>query len=147
MARQRDNTMLNGFLGLIDDPLLRNVLSTVNQNNNFQVPNRVGLKFPIDMINEEKTIYVYAEIPGALKESIDVDFFNNKLTITAEKNKTYDTNPDVAEMKFGKYERTIILPVCITKKEAVSVSLKDGILKVKINKLVEEENKFSVRLE
>jgi HSP20 family protein len=113
----------------------------------LQGQNRSGINFPIDIINEEKTIYIYAEIPGASKETIDIDFFNNRLTISADKNKTYDAVPESSELKYGKYDRTIMLPICITKKEAVSVSFKDGILKLKINKLIEEENKFSVRLE
>jgi HSP20 family protein len=146
MARQRD-TITTGVLGLIDDPLLRSFLTNIGTSNTFQTQNRSGIKFPIDIINEEKTIYIYAEMPGALKETIYVDFFNNNLTITADKNKTYDAIPETSELKYGKYDRSITLPICITKKEAVSISFKDGILKLKINKLVEEENKFSVRLE
>lgn len=106
---------------------------------------RTPAKIPIDVVNEEKTIYIYAEIPGVSKESINIDFFNNKLTISVEKVKPYE-NPEVKEIKFGTFERTLTLPICITKREAVSVSYSNGILKVKINKLVEEENKFSVRL-
>lgn len=146
MARQRD-TITTGVLGLIDDPLLRSFLTNIGTTNTFQTQNRSGIKFPIDIINEEKTIYIYAEMPGALKETIYVDFFNNNLTITADKHKTYDAVPETSELKYGKYDRSITLPICITKKEAVSISFKDGILKLKINKLVEEENKFSVRLE
>lgn len=100
--------------------------------------------FPIDIVNEEKTIYVYAELPGVEKTDINIDIFNNKLTIVSTRNKSYE-NPDVEEIKSGYMERTLTLPICITKKETVSVNLNNGILKIVINKLSEEENKFSVK--
>lgn len=103
-------------------------------------------KIPIDMINEEKTIYIYAELPGITKENIDIDFYNNKLTIKAEKTIPYES-PDVSEIKTGKFERTITLPICVTKKETVSVTYTNGVLKIKINKLIEEENAFKVKLD
>jgi HSP20 family protein len=109
-----------------------------------RMTNRVSNKISVDIVNEEKTIYVYAEVPGISKENIEVDFYNNKLTITVDKIRTYD-EPEVSEIKFGKFERTLTLPICVTKKDTVTVSCNNGILKVKINKLIEEENKFSIR--
>jgi HSP20 family molecular chaperone IbpA len=100
--------------------------------------------FPIDIVNEEQTIYIYAELPGIKKESIDIDIYNNKLTIIANRTKPYE-EPEVSEIKSGHMERTLTLPICVTRKETVSVNLNDGILKIKINKLIEEENKFSVK--
>ncbi len=100
-------------------------------------------RIPIDIINEEKTIFIYAEIPGVTKENINVDFYNNKMTINAEKVRTYH-NGEIAEIKFGKFERAITLPICVTKRETVAVSYENGILKIKITKLFEEENKFSL---
>lgn len=104
------------------------------------------IKIPIDMINDEKNIFIYAELPGVNKEKIVIDFYNNKLSIKAEKELIYDS-PDVAEIKHGRYERVITLPVCVTSNRAVSVNFTNGILQIKIDKLVEEENKFSVKLD
>ena len=117
-----------------------------NASNIIQAQTNRNLKFPIDIVNEEKTIYIYAEVPGIDKNDIDVDFFNNKLTISFDKNRSYEP-PQTTEIKFGKFERTITLPICITKRETVSVVYNNGVLKIKINKLVEEENKFSVKVD
>jgi HSP20 family protein len=102
--------------------------------------------FPVDIIEDEKTIYVYAEIPGVNKESIKVDFYNNTLTLEIDKISPYNTVSET-EIKYGKFNRSVILPVCVTRKETVSVTYNNGILKIKINKLVEEENKFSVSIQ
>ena len=141
MSRHQSQELLNEFVDILG-PSFRNVLGGTSRVLN-SANNRPG-KFSVDIVNEEKTIYVYAEIPGLNKENIDIDFYNNKLTISGEKMRTYDL-PEISEIKFGHFERTLSLPICVTKKDAVSVSYTNGILKVKINKLVEEENKFSVK--
>lgn len=101
-------------------------------------------KIPVDIVNEEKTIYIYAEIPGVNKENIDVDVFNNNITITAQKSKPYE-NPELCEIKSGNYERTLVIPICVTRKETVNVTYNNGVLKIKINKLLEEENAFKIK--
>lgn len=103
-------------------------------------------KFPIDVINDEKTIYIYGELPGIKKEDIKIDFYNNKLTVKAEKKCDYE-GPEVAEIKYFPYERVITLPICVTSNRAVAVNYNNGVLKIVINKLVEEENKFSVSVD
>jgi HSP20 family molecular chaperone IbpA len=134
--------------------LVRNNL--MNQTGNFSshsnIPNFINnslnpnnKKIPVDMINEEKTIYIYAELPGVQKENIDIDIFNNKLSIIAEKTLSYES-PDVSEIKTGKFERVITLPICITRKETVTTSFVNGVLKIKINKLIEEENAFKIKV-
>jgi HSP20 family molecular chaperone IbpA len=141
MARERTNNslLLNEFVQMLG-PSVGDILG----NGTNRMINRNANKIVVDIVNDEKTIYIYAEIPGASKESIDVDFFNNKMTITVEKVRPYD-EPEVSEIKFGKFERVLTLPICVTRKDAVSVSFINGILRIKINKLVEEENKFSIK--
>lgn len=121
---------LNNFMDVFESSV-RNILTRTRN-------------IPVDIVNEENIIYIYAEIPGVNKENIDIDVFNNKLTIIAEKIKTYE-NPSVSEVRFGRFERTLNLPICITRKDTVSVTYTNGLLKIKINKLVEEENKFSIK--
>jgi HSP20 family protein len=99
----------------------------------------------IDVVNENDVMYIYAELPGVNKENIEIDFYNNKLTIGAEKSRPYE-DPDMGEISYGRLERTITLPICVTKKDTVSVTTRNGILRIRINKLIEEENKFSVRI-
>jgi HSP20 family protein len=146
MSRQQQapQELINEFVDMLG-PSFRNVLGGGNRPVPFAAPVRQQGKFPVDIVNEENVIYIYAEIPGVTKESIDVDFYNNKLTISADKNRNYES-PEMSEIKFGRCERTLTLPICVTRKDAVAVSYNNGILKIKINKLVEEENKFSVKI-
>jgi HSP20 family protein len=127
-------------------PSFRNVLggSGLRMRGDSSTTRTIATKIPVDIVNEEKILFIYAEIPGVNKETIDIDFYNNKLTITAEKIRPHDSS-EISEIKFGKFERSLTLPICITKKEAVSVTMNNGILKIKINKLLEEENKFSMK--
>ena len=103
----------------------------------------VARRFPIDVVNTENKMDIYAEIPGVKKDRIIVDFYNNRLTISRDKERPY-SDPDTSEIYYGNITRVVILPICVTKKEAVEISYKDGILHISINKLLEEENKFSV---
>ena len=136
--RAPEQEILNEFVDMLGPNLLRNAGRL------FGTQTSLRSKIPIDIVNEEKTIYIYAELPGVNRESIDIDFYNNKLTILAEKSRSYD-NPEISEIKFGKLERILTLPICVTRKDAVTVVYNNGILKIKINKLIEEENKFSVK--
>lgn len=140
MSRQQLPTeLINEFVDMIV-PNFRNVIGGVRSGS------RHVNKIPIDIVNDEKIIYIYAEIPGVDKENIDIDFFNNKLTISVDKSRMYD-QPEISEIRFGRNERTLTLPICVTRKDAVSVSYNNGVLRVKINKLLEEENKFSMKPE
>ena len=102
--------------------------------------------FPVDTIEEDNFIYVYAEIPGVNKENISIDFYNNSITIDINKPPLYNRLQN-GEIRYGKFNRTITLPICVTKKETVAVTYNNGVLKIKINKLVEEENKFSMSVQ
>jgi len=103
-------------------------------------------KIPIDMLVDEKTITIYADLPGVNIENVEIDIFNDKLTLTAKRTKDYTPGPNNAcELLSGNFERVIKLNFCITRKETVKASMKNGILKIRINKLLEEENKFSVK--
>jgi len=100
---------------------------------------------PCDMMMDEKYIIVYAQIPGVNKEDILVDIYNTQLTISFEKTKPYEnTEMLLSDIVYGNSSRTITLPICITRRDAIAVSFKNGILKIKINKHVEEQNRFSV---
>lgn len=105
--------------------------------------NRQIHDFPVDILDEEKFIRIYAELPGVNKEDITVNVYNNQLTIIAEKNCPYE-NPSTREIKYGRKRRVINLPICVTQRETVSTILRNGILRVTINKQIEERNRFSV---
>ena len=101
----------------------------------------------IDIIEEKNYIYVYIDIPGVIPSSIDINVFNNKIEISGERNKFYNTtNILKKEINYGKFKREITLPISITKRESVSVNNLNGVLNIIINKTIEEENKFKINL-
>ena len=108
-----------------------------------------NFRIPIDVVNEEKTIYIYAELPGVEKKDIEIDVLNNVITIIAKRNKPYGTTSNLLsqEISYGTIRRKITVPICITNDRTVSTKLLNGLLKIKIDKLIEEENRFSVNIE
>ena len=102
-------------------------------------------KPPVDIINDETTLTVYMDIPGIPSDTLSVDFFNNKLEISGQRHKPY-TNFLSKEIVYGNFERKITLPISVTNSNSVTVTAKDGVLKVVINKSNEERNRFSVSI-
>jgi HSP20 family protein len=114
------------------------------------IPVEQTYDFPVDMIDDEKTIVLYCQLPGLKNSDIAIDVFNNKINIQGQKHQDYDISTfssacnHTTEIRYGKFERTITLPLSITKKESINVSYKDGMLKITIDKTIEETNRFSV---
>lgn len=105
-----------------------------------------SLNIPIDIFSDEKKIIIFAEIPGAEKKDITIDFYNNKLTIKANKYKKHQ-ELKISEIFSGQYKRVITLPICVTRSETVSKNYENGILCIEINKFIEEQNSFSITFE
>jgi HSP20 family protein len=101
-------------------------------------------KFPVDMVSDEKNVYIYAEMPGASSEKINIDIYNNKLTISCEKTKIYPSSHQ-SEIQYGNFSRVITLPLCITNPDTVKSAYVNGVLKIRIDKQVEERNRFSFK--
>jgi HSP20 family protein len=132
---------------------------TTFQNNNSSTPsnnsnNRSKKEFldvSVDIINEPEEITIFVELPGLKKDQIDIKVYNNRITIMAEKRgyqaDNFNSIPKPAERKFGKIERVITLPICVTRRDSLKSSLVDGVLKITINKINEEENRFNIKPE
>lgn len=104
---------------------------------------------PVDIIDNGKIITIIMDIPGVDDKSIDVDFFNNKVVIKGKRECTYKQNENVIcknEITYGKFEKIVLLPVSITNEKSVTINSKNGILIIEINKIIEEEHKFSLRI-
>jgi HSP20 family protein len=103
----------------------------------------------IDLVENTENIYVYINIPGVKSDTINVDFFNNRIVVKGERAKPYveDFTVRKNEIIYGKFERTVILPISVTSRESVTVNSKDGILVIKINKTNEETNRFSINVQ
>lgn len=136
------NTLTDFFSLLASDlaPELKSLYPASSSSQHFSDSN-----IRVDLDETPEKITVLAELPGVNKTDISIDFYNNQLVIKANKIKpqgTFTTN----EIKYGAFERKLTLPICITVKETVSTSYENGILKIVINKLIEEANRFSLRV-
>jgi len=102
----------------------------------------------IDITENSTTINVYVDIPGVKPDSIDVVFFNNRIDVKGERKRPFsdDTTLRKHEIVYGRFECKVILPISVTNRESVSITAKNGVLLISINKVTEERNRFSVRI-
>lgn len=102
---------------------------------------------PCDLAESEEEILVYIDVPGIDKNTISIDFNNNKMIITADRKKPYDITSNRSEIIYGGFEKRITLPMSVTSRNNVRVNLKNGVLKIRIDKTAEGEHSFNVRLD
>jgi HSP20 family protein len=93
--------------------------------------------FPhIDISDDEKNIYVEAEIPGVKKENVKVTLQDNILTITGEKKKEIEEKDKKlfrSERVYGSFTRSFTLPEDINP-DTVDAKFENGILNITISK-------------
>ncbi|MGX2039005.1 Hsp20/alpha crystallin family protein [Methylocaldum sp. MU1018] len=91
----------------------------------------------VDVIDREQELAVRAELPGVVKENLDVSLQDNSLTIRAtaqheekeEKGQYYRR-----ELSRGEFQRTVRLP-CRVEGDKTKASFKDGVLELTIPKV------------
>jgi len=102
-------------------------------------------KPPTDMVDDGENFIIYIDIPGINPDNIGVDFYNNKVEVSGDRIKPYEDFIK-KEIIYGSFKRLITIPISVTNRDSVSVSASNGVLKIIINKLNEERNRFSVRI-
>lgn len=102
----------------------------------------------VDIAETVTTITVYINIPGVKNNSIDVDFFNNRVIIKGERKKPFNDRTTLVknEIIYGRFERQIIIPISVTSRDSVKINSKNGVLIIVIDKEREERNRFSLRV-
>jgi HSP20 family protein len=88
----------------------------------------------VDVYQDNDQFTVYAELPGLKKEEIEISLNGDTLTIGGERK--YEANGGQgfrAERYFGKFQRSLTLPVSVNS-EKINATYKDGILKVVLPK-------------
>ena len=136
--------LINGLGQIQSDGDLRGAFQHIL--NSGAVGGPYGLHPSIDIIETKNNLYVYVELPGVTESSIDVDFYNNKVAISGEKLKRYTEAPLKKEIVYGKFYRKIILPISVTNQENVTVSYKNGVLLLTVDKQREEQNRFRINV-
>ena len=103
---------------------------------------------PIDIIDNAREIILYVTMAGIDADSIDVDFFNNAVNIKGERLKPYQEAECVIhknEIIYGLFIRTVNLPISVTSRESVDIKFDNGVLIIRIDKIREARNRFSIR--
>jgi HSP20 family protein len=98
---------------------------------------------PVDIFEKEDCIVLEAEVPGVLKEDIEIQVENNNLTLRGEKRHEVETREQDyyrIERETGTFVRTFSLPATI-QRDRIAASLKDGILRVILPKAEEAKPK------
>ncbi|MEZ0535815.1 Hsp20/alpha crystallin family protein [Caldicellulosiruptoraceae bacterium PP1] len=100
------------------------------------IPFEKGPKFMRTDIKETETEYIIeAEIPGAKKDDIKIELYDNRLTIKAEvkhEEKVEKENFIRRERRYGSCQRTFYLDN--VKQDDIKAKYEDGILKVVLPK-------------
>lgn len=106
-----------------------------------QVPT-VG-NIPLELFDDGDNLILKAVIPGMNKDDIDISVSRQNLKISGEyhqKAEEKENNYYLSEFNYGKFERTINLPVDIKNTE-VTADYNDGILTLTLPKVEEVKNK------
>lgn len=133
--------------------LLISGLSQFQSNNDLQgavqeiiSSSSTGLNTLVDVIDTKNNLYIYVDLPGVTPSSINIDFYNNNISICGEKIKKYNEVPLKKEIVYGKFNRKVTLPISVTNKKNVEVSYNDGVLIIIIDKQKESQNKFRINV-
>ena len=97
----------------------------------------------IDVYQDRDNVIVRAELPGMKKQDIDVSLHDGTLTISGERKhdeKAEESNSYRSERFFGRFQRTISLPVSVDAGKVVA-TYKNGILTVSLPKTEEAKPK------
>src|SRR5437764_8540038 len=91
---------------------------------------------PVDILEEEHNITLYAEIPGVKEEDLNITLENNLLTIAGERKFKEEEKKDNfhrIERRYGKFTRTFTLPAGVDFHN-VTATFENGVLNVTLPK-------------
>lgn len=95
----------------------------------------------IDFKDKGKSIELHAELPGVDEDDVEVELDDNLLTIRGEK-KTEEDDEETGYSRraWSSFQRSMSLPFDVDP-DAIEASFKNGVLKLKLPKPPELENK------
>ena len=109
--------------------------------NDFPMTSTSSGKFKVDVKDNGNNYELTAELPGMNKENISLDYTNNYLTISAERNDEKNESDDKGnyirrERHFGSMSRSFYIDNIDETK--IKAEFKDGILKIDLPKVEEK---------
>ena len=87
----------------------------------------------VDVFENENEFLVVADVPGATKDAIDVQFNAGELQIEARRNSTTPGPALAAEARIADYRRVFAMPDGVDA-EKIEAELANGVLKVHLPK-------------
>jgi HSP20 family protein len=148
MARKKDDDLLEDELTaafLNDDDLGQAESSPqANQDNTWEgTEDDFPGQLAVDVYETDERLVIKARTAGVNKEDLDVSISDGILTISGTLSSGDDseaTNWHIQECYWGEFSRTLALPVAV-KEDEVGAVLKDGVLTISFNKVIQEQAK------
>jgi HSP20 family protein len=88
---------------------------------------------PIDVIETSDAVLVKAEMPGLVKENIDIQLDDNVLTLRGTRNEEHevkDAKRHVYERRAQTFSRSIVLPECVDFDKDVGTKFENGVVEI-----------------
>ncbi len=120
---------------------VHNLIDDFFDNGNLMTTNFHTDSFKMDIRENEETYMIDAELPGISKDEIKIDYENNQLSISVQREVNKDDSKDDKyihrERRFSSMQRAVYLPNIAT--EDISATFKDGVLEIVAKKMKEDE--------
>ncbi|MCY6356354.1 heat shock protein Hsp18 [Clostridium sp. ZS2-4] len=110
-------------------------------NSDFFSPALMNNTFNVDVKETENSYLIEADLPGVNRESIDLEYENNYLTISATRNDTVEEkqhNYVRRERRYGEFKRSFY--VDDVEENGIDAIFNDGVLKITLPKHEKERS-------
>ena len=86
-----------------------------------------------EVLNTDNSYRIRADLPGLIKNDVNIEVVNNLLKISGERVNDNDESNDYnySELSYGKFSKTFTLPDDVRKSE-IKASMKAGVLALEI---------------
>ena len=138
------------FEPIVNFEELNDNLSRILNNNRVSDVKHVNSLIPkIDISEDEKNIYLEAELPGVKKEDLKVKLEDNKLTILGEKRNFSENDKNRnfynRERIFGTFEKVFTIQTEINN-DNIKAEFENGVLSVIVEKFVSEKKERTIEI-
>ncbi|MGA8264173.1 MAG: Hsp20/alpha crystallin family protein [Ignavibacteriaceae bacterium] len=138
------------FEPIVNFEELNNNISRILNNNSVQDVKHANSLIPkIDISEDEKNIYMEAELPGVKKEDLKIKLEDNKLTISGEKKHAAENEENKRffsrERIFGTFEKVFTIQTEINK-DNIKAEFENGVLSLTIGKFVPKKKERTIEI-